>query len=107
MTYLPDRIYWGDRQRESVWEALDAMVPGAQFTLMGLWQGRHGRVGAHYTMVAQVVRDAIALGAVERLGRLPSQGGPWLLRKTGTPPPQLREGMTPPAGWRPAEGGAR
>lgn len=98
MTYLPERIYRGDRERESVWEALDAMPPGTQFTLMGLWKGRHGPVGAHYTMVANVVRDAIAIGAVERLGRLKAQGGPLLLRKKGTPAP--REGLTPPVGWR-------
>lgn len=102
MSYLPNRIYKGDRQRESVWEALDAMPPGTEFTLGGLWKGRHGRVGAHYSMVRNVVADAVRIGAIERIGRAPGQGAPALFRKKGESRAVAggRESLTPPAGWR-------
>jgi hypothetical protein len=106
VTYRPDRIYRGDRQRESVWEALDAMPAGTEFTLRGLWKGRHGPVGAHYSMVRNVVADAERLLAVERIGRAPSQGGPVLFRRTGQTrgAAGAKESLTPPAGWRRAGG---
>lgn len=103
MSYLPDRIYRHDRQRESAWEALDAMAPGREFTLDQLWRQRG--VQGTYSMICAVVRDAVRLGLVKRLGRLPSQGGPWLLRKS--PVDRSGESMTPPADWRRPTAGAR
>jgi hypothetical protein len=73
------KIYRGDRRREAVWEALDALPAGAEFTLRTLWN--RGRVGAGFPMTEAVLRDAVRIGAVEHLGRLKAQGAPKLYRR--------------------------
>lgn len=75
----PNKIYRGDRKREAVWEALDALPAGAEFTLRDLWN--RGRVGAGFPMTAEVVRDAVRAGAVECIGRIKAQGSPKLYRR--------------------------
>lgn len=59
----PNKIYRGDRKREAVWEALDALQPGREFTLWDLWN--RGRIGARFPMTEAVLRDAVRVGAVE------------------------------------------
>lgn len=83
-----DHVTRANRQRETVWEALDEMPAGREFTIDQLWRQRG--VNATHSMVATVVRDAVSLGLVERLGRLPAQGRPLLLRMTGKPLPRAR-----------------
>lgn len=75
----PLKIYREDRRREAVWEALDALPVGAEFTLTGLWN--RGRVGAGFPMTEAVLRDAVRIGAVECLGRIKAQGSPKLYRR--------------------------
>lgn len=76
----PDKIYRSDRKREAVWEALDAIPAGREFTLRDLWN--RGRVGAGFPMTEAVLRDAVRVGAVECLGRIKAQGAPKLYRRT-------------------------
>ena len=76
----PLKIYRGDRKREAVWEALDALPAGREFTLRDLWN--HGRIGAGFPMTADVLRDAVRIGAVECVGRLGTQGAPKVYRRT-------------------------
>lgn len=75
----PLKVYRDDRRREAVWEALDALPVGAEFTLRALWN--RGRIGAGFPMTATVLRDAVRIGAVECLGRLRTQGAPKLYRR--------------------------
>jgi len=79
----PAKVYRGDRQREAVWEALDALPVGVEFTLQQLWRGEVGgrRYPASFPMTATVLRDAVRIGAVECLGRLKTQGAPKLYRR--------------------------
>lgn len=79
----PAKVYRDDRQREAVWEALDALPVGAEFTMRQLWRGEVGsrRYPASFPMTATVVRDAVRIGAVECLGRLRTQGAPKLYRR--------------------------
>lgn len=81
MTWAPDRIYRHDRQRESAWEALDEMPPGREFTIDDLFRSRAGDGFATYSMTRTVVNDAVALGCVELLGRLPCAGAPNAYRR--------------------------
>ncbi len=76
----PSKIYRSDRRREAVWEALDALPVGREFTLRDLWN--RGRVGAGFPMTETVLRDAVRIGAVECLGRIKAQGSPKLYRRT-------------------------
>lgn len=76
----PNKIYRGDRKREAVWEALDAIPTGREFTLRDLWN--HGRVGASFPTTQAVLRDAVRIGAVECIGRLKTQGSPKVYRRT-------------------------
>lgn len=75
----PHKIYRSDRRREAVWEALDALPVGAEFTLRDLWNC--GRIGAPFPTAQAVLRDAVRIGAVECLGRLGTQGAPKLYRR--------------------------
>lgn len=75
----PDKIYRGDRKREAVWEALDAIPVGTEFTLRDLWN--RGRVGASFPTTQIVLRDAVRIGAVECIGRLAIQGTPKVYRR--------------------------
>jgi len=79
----PHKIYRNDRQREAVWEALDALPAGAEFTLRQLWRGEVGvrRYPASFPMTADVLRDAVRVGAVECVGRLRTQGAPKVYRR--------------------------
>jgi hypothetical protein len=81
MAWLPDKIYRFDRQRETVWEALDRLEPGRPFTLDDVWRGRLGYVSATYSMTRNVVADAVRLGYVEHLGRLSCHGAPNVYRR--------------------------
>lgn len=73
------KIYRDERRREAVWEALDAIPAGAEFTLRSLWN--RGLVGASFPTTQTVLRDAVRIGAVECLGRLKTQGAPKLYRR--------------------------
>lgn len=75
----PFKIYRSDRKREAVWEALDAMPPGAEFTLRDLWD--RGRVGASFPLTETVLREAVRIRAVECLGRLRVRGSPKVYRR--------------------------
>lgn len=75
----PSKIYRSDLRREAVWNALDKLQPGTEFTLRDLWN--HGRVGASFPMAATVLRNAVRIGGVECLGRLRTQGAPKLYRR--------------------------
>lgn len=79
----PLKIYRSDRRREAVWEALDALPAGVEFTLRQLWRGEVGsrRYPASFPMTADVLRDAVCVGAVECVGRLGTQGAPKLYRR--------------------------
>lgn len=76
----PLKIYRSDRKREAVWEALDALPVGAEFTLRDLWN--RGRIGVGFPMTETVLRDAVRIGVVECLGRVKAQGSPKLYRRT-------------------------
>lgn len=76
----PLKIYREDRRREAVWEALDAIPVGREFTLWDLWN--RGRIGARFPMTEAVLRNAVRIGAVECLGRLGTQGAPKVYRRT-------------------------
>lgn len=75
----PLKIYRSDRRREAVWEALDALPAGREFTLRDLWD--RGRVGAPFPTAQAVLRDAVRIGAVKCIGRLGTQGVPKLYRR--------------------------
>lgn len=79
----PLKVYRDDRRREAVWEALDALPVGAEFTLRQLWRGEVGgrSYPASYPMTRTVLRDAVAAGFVEKLGRLSVHGAPNLYRR--------------------------
>jgi len=83
MSRDPHKIYRDDRRREAVWEALDALLAGAEFTIRQLWRGEVGvrRYPASFPMTADVLRDAVRVGAVECVGRLRTQGAPKLYRR--------------------------
>lgn len=58
---------------ERVWETLDAQRPGVVFTSSDIWR----RSGAQYHRTRAVLRRAVELGYVIRLGRSRThQGGP-------------------------------
>lgn len=78
----PLKIYRSDRQRENAWEVLDRIPDGAEFTLSQIWRGEHGPVRATYSMLRNVVNDAVGLGFVERLGRNSEWGAPRVYRRT-------------------------
>jgi hypothetical protein len=79
----PLKIYREDWKREAAWAALDALPVGAEFTIRQLWRGEVGsrRYPASFPMTADVLRDAVRIGAVECLGRLRVQGAPKLYRR--------------------------
>lgn len=94
-----------DRARQSVLDAIDRIPPGTQFLIKDLWHGRRfGPVYAPYGLVAALCREAVEAGAIVRIGRYPSQGGPVLYRKPGPAP--RNDSMQPPRGWRRPNGGA-
>lgn len=74
---LPGKIYRLDWRRESVWEALDEVPVGVVFTGRELWLGRFGpRCFARWSMVYDVLTEAVRAGLLELVGRLPLQGCP-------------------------------
>jgi hypothetical protein len=83
MSRDPLKVYRSDRRRESAWEALDALPVGAEFTLRQLWRGEVGgrSYPASFPLTADVLRDAVRVGAVECIGRLGTQGAPKLYRR--------------------------
>jgi hypothetical protein len=79
---IPGKVYRTDLQRESVWEALDAVPIDVPFTGRELWQGRFGpRCWARWSMVYDVLSDAVRAGCLERAGRQRAQGCPNLYRR--------------------------
>lgn len=79
----PLKVYRDDRRREAVWETLDALPVGVEFTMRQLCRGEVGsrRYPASFPMTATVHRGAVRIGAVECLGRLRTQGAPKLYRR--------------------------
>jgi hypothetical protein len=79
----PLKIYRSDRRREAVWEALDALPVGTEFTIRQVWLGEVGvrSCPASFPMKADVLRDAVRIGAVECAGKLRTQGAPKLYQR--------------------------
>lgn len=79
----PNRIYRDEQRREHVYEALDAVPAGAEFTVRDLWTGRVGsRPHTSFSLTYRVIRDALHAGLIETTGRdHTKQGCPRLYRR--------------------------
>ena len=82
MDYNP-RIRNNERRRELVFEALDAVPPGTEFTVRDLWTGRVGSPPyTSFSLTYRVIRDALRAGLIETTGRDHThQGCPRLYRR--------------------------
>ena len=79
----PTRIYRDDVRREQVYEALDDVPAGLEFTVRQLWTGEFGpRPYTTFSMTYRVVREALKAGLLETTGRDHTrQGCPRLYRR--------------------------
>lgn len=77
MPRYPWKIYRNDIEEESAWETLDSMEIDEDFTIAEVWNS----CAASYGMCARVIRQAIANGSVQYIGRLKVQGAPKVFRR--------------------------
>lgn len=82
MAYNP-RIRNNELRRELVFESLDAVPAGIEFTVRDLWLGRFGsRLPVSFGITYRVIRDALGAGLIETTGRDHThQGCPRLYRR--------------------------
>jgi hypothetical protein len=78
MGRYPNVVYRGDLEREEVFEALDLITPGARFTYRDLRQAAAdaGRpICCLGSMLQTALREAVAAGLIELVGRDHSRPG--------------------------------